>query len=335
MMVSALVTLPAGNSLDWTIALPNGSTFRRGTAFGLGATAQLPPFTVTGTHPSCFTPSAGNDAVRVQGRASSRGLRFRSTGRRPMSRLRIPAKVRDSPLPASPEQILGLGITGVVLESRRRHDPRPFRYSSRTPRCWRRSVAASMAHSVPPICESCRSPAPTASSCNRRAVRRERCRLWLSRDADGYVDQRHAVRRGTRAPRSERAAHLCGHRRNADRAPGARRRDESARRRGSSSSSAIPTVPWLTYTHLTGAGQTLVASPLPVTGTYTVFLEPEPAAKGAATASMEVLLDPGQSLGSRWADARHDDRRRGRKCALSRSPERPARTSGSASAVSR
>ena len=52
----------------------------------------------------------------------------------------------------------------------------------------------------------------------------------------------------------------------------------------------------LTYSHLTGAGQILVAPPLPVTGTYTVFLEPESAAKGAATASMEVLLDPGQSL---------------------------------------
>jgi hypothetical protein len=53
---------------------------------------------------------------------------------------------------------------------------------------------------------------------------------------------------------------------------------------------------WLTYTHLSGAGQTLVPSPLPVTGTYTVILEPEPAAKGAATAAMEVLIDPGQSL---------------------------------------
>ena len=52
----------------------------------------------------------------------------------------------------------------------------------------------------------------------------------------------------------------------------------------------------LTFSHLTGAGQILVAPPLPVTGTYTAFLEPESAAKGAATATMEVLLDPGQNL---------------------------------------
>jgi hypothetical protein len=50
------------------------------------------------------------------------------------------------------------------------------------------------------------------------------------------------------------------------------------------------------YTHLVGAGQTLVAQPLPVTGTYTVFIEPESAALGGATATMEVLLDPGGPL---------------------------------------
>jgi hypothetical protein len=50
------------------------------------------------------------------------------------------------------------------------------------------------------------------------------------------------------------------------------------------------------YTHLTGIGQTLVTPPLLVTGTYTVFIESESAAKGASTATMEVLLDPGQAL---------------------------------------
>jgi hypothetical protein len=50
------------------------------------------------------------------------------------------------------------------------------------------------------------------------------------------------------------------------------------------------------YTHLTGAGQTLVVPPLPVTGTYTVIIEPEPAALAGATAAMEVLLDPGRPL---------------------------------------
>ena len=34
MMVAGLVTAPAGGSLDYTIALPNGSTFRRGNACG-------------------------------------------------------------------------------------------------------------------------------------------------------------------------------------------------------------------------------------------------------------------------------------------------------------
>jgi hypothetical protein len=49
---------------------------------------------------------------------------------------------------------------------------------------------------------------------------------------------------------------------------------------------------------VTGAGQTVVTPALPVTGTYTALIEPESAAKGAATASMEVLLDPGQALAS-------------------------------------
>jgi hypothetical protein len=52
----------------------------------------------------------------------------------------------------------------------------------------------------------------------------------------------------------------------------------------------------LTFVHLTGAGQTVVVPPLPVTGTFTVFVEPESGAKGAATASMEVLLDPGRNV---------------------------------------
>ena len=48
----------------------------------------------------------------------------------------------------------------------------------------------------------------------------------------------------------------------------------------------------LTAMHLTGTGQTLVLPALPVTGTYAVFVEPEAAYQGAATASMEVLLNP-------------------------------------------
>ena len=52
----------------------------------------------------------------------------------------------------------------------------------------------------------------------------------------------------------------------------------------------------LVYLHLAGAGQTLVTPPLPVTGSYTVFIEPESAAQGAATVAMELLLDPGRAL---------------------------------------
>ncbi len=59
MMVAGLVTAPAAGSLDYTIALPNGSTFRRGNATGLGTTTPLPAFSVTGTHNVVVTPSAG------------------------------------------------------------------------------------------------------------------------------------------------------------------------------------------------------------------------------------------------------------------------------------
>ena len=91
----------------------------------------------------------------------------------------------------------------------------------------------------------------------------------------------------------------------------------------------------LVYTHLTGAGQTLVTPPLPVTGTYTVFIEPESAAQGRGHRDDGGPARPGTARSPStvrhriWPSVSQADRR----ACCSREPR--ARTSGSASAASR
>ena len=159
-------------------------------------------------------------------------------------------------------------------------------------------------------------------------------RLWLSHDVAGHARQRHSARASrSRVPARTRAS------------PSRVRRERCSRCR---------CAPWrpirrvrvllvlvsqpdkslLVYTHLTGAGQTLVTPPLPVTGTYTVFIEPESAAQGAATATMEVLLDPGQALAIDGPTLTPPSASRAERRAFC-SRERRARTSGLASATSR
>ena len=112
LMVSGLAMMPAGNTLDINVALPSGSTFRRASAVGLGATTALPAFTVTGTHAVTLVPSAGTTQtifkvallsgvdLPVNG-AAGRCRHCESRGR-----------PRASRLPVLPEKILGLGVSG-------------------------------------------------------------------------------------------------------------------------------------------------------------------------------------------------------------------------------
>lgn len=114
LMVSGLVTIPAGRTLDVTIALPSGSTFRRTNATGLGTTTPLPPFAVTGTHAVTVVPGAGTTqatfrigllggvAVAIDGAAADVAITNPGEG----ARLTFAGVAGEN---------LGLGTSGVVL----------------------------------------------------------------------------------------------------------------------------------------------------------------------------------------------------------------------------
>ena len=112
-MVSQMVTTPAGNPMDVTIALPGGSTFRRATATGLGTTTPLPPFTVTGTHGDWCplrerrSPRSGSGLlpgvpVAIDGAAADVAIANPGEG----ARVTFAGVAGEN---------LGLGISGVVL----------------------------------------------------------------------------------------------------------------------------------------------------------------------------------------------------------------------------
>jgi hypothetical protein len=293
LQVSALAILPAGGNLEWTIALPNGSTFRKGYAGGLGATTQLPPFTVTGMHSVVFAASAASTqsafrvgllggvvlpvddgAVDIAIANPGEGARLRFTG--------------------AAGQNLGLGITGLVLS------PTSATYAS---------IAVYKPDAGLLVSISCRvDGTQCAANLTNLPVTGTysiivqpvsgatgSLKAWLSRDVAGTLASGTPFRLTLARPGQNARLTFPG-------AAGAlialQVRDvvTNPAAQGLLITIGKPDGSWLTYSHLTGAGQILVAPPLPVTGTYTAFLEPESAAKGAATATMEVLLDPGQNL---------------------------------------
>ena len=291
--VSTLAIVPAGGTLDWTIALPNGSTFRRGTVFGLGATTQLPPFTVTGMHPVVFTTSAAATQTAFQ------------VGFAAGAPLQVDGAAVDSAIANSGEgarltfagaagQILGLGITGLILDpaaitSATISVLRPDASLLASGTCYVDGTQCAVNLPVLPVTGAYNVIVQPASGATGTL------RTWLSRDAAGTLTGGTPFVLALARPGQNARLTFAG-------TAGAL---IALQVRGVVTSPAgqgilvIVTNPdgsWLTYSHLTGAGQTLVPSPLPATGTYTVLLEPEPAGKGAATASMEVLVDPGQNI---------------------------------------
>lgn len=293
LMVSGLVTAPAGNNLDITIALPNGSTFRKANAAGLGLTSPLPPFTVTGTHSVLFAPFVpvtqqtfkvglvGGVAIPADGAAADVVIANPGQG----ARLTFAGIAGEN---------LGLGVSGVALS--------PAAVTTTNLSVYKPD--ATLFVSFPCSVDGSRCAAnlenlPVAGTYSiivqpvNGATGTQR--LWLSHDVTATL--------AGDAPSSVALSR-----------PGQNARLTFAGTAGSLIALQVrgvttnppgqgifvllnrPDQTFSVYTHLTGAGQTLVAPPLPVTGTYTVFLEPENAAKGAATATMEVLLDPGRNL---------------------------------------
>ena len=293
LMVSGLTTVPAGSRLDYTIALPNGSTFRTGSAGGLGSTAQLPPFAVTGTHSVVFAASATTmqSAFRVGFLAGVALPVDGATGSVTIADAGEGARLHFAGVAG---QNLGLGITGLVLS------PASTTYASiAVYKPDARLLASVNCHVDGTQCAVNLANLPVTGTYSIIVQPANGAtgtlQAWLSRDVAESLSSGTPFRLALARPGQNARLTFAG-------AAGAlialqvRGVETDPPAQGLLVTISKPDGSWLTYSHLTGAGQILVAPPLPVTGTYTVFLEPESAAKGAATASMEVLLDPGQSL---------------------------------------
>jgi len=291
--VSGLVTLPAGGNLDWTIASPNGSTFRRGSAFGLGAATQLPPFNVTGMHPVVVTSNAATTQATFKvGFAASAPLLVDGAAVNPA--IANPGDGARLTFAGTAGQDLGLGIAGLALSpasitSANIAIYKPDANLLASAKCYVDGTQCGVNLSNLPVTGTYSVIVQPASGATGTL------QAWLSRDATGTLASGTPFSLALARPGQNARLTFAG-------TAGAlialqvRGVVTSPTGQGILVVVSNPDGSWLTYTHLTGAGQTLVPSPLPVTGTYTVFLEPEPAGKGAATASMEVLVDPGQSL---------------------------------------
>jgi len=116
LMVSGLNTVPAGNWLDYTIALPSGGTFRTGSASELGTTRQLPPFTVTGTHSVVFTASARTTQTTFKIGLTA-GVALPVDGGPVDLAIANPGEGARLSFSGIAGQNLGLGITGLALSS--------------------------------------------------------------------------------------------------------------------------------------------------------------------------------------------------------------------------
>ncbi len=293
MMVAGLVTTPAGGGLDYTIALPNGSTFRRGNAWGLGTTTLLPSFSVTGTHTVVVTPAAGltqstfkialleGVAIPVDGAAADVAIANPGDG----ARLTFTGVAGEN---------LGLGITGVALV--------PASATTTTVSVFKPDAtliawATCTADGTPCAANLENLPAtgtytiivqPSGGATGMQ-------RLWLSHDVTGSLASGAPLGLALARPGQNARLTFTG---TAGELLALQVRAVATSPSGQGLFVLVrqPSNSSLVFAHLSGAGQMLVTPALPVTGTYTVFIEPESAAKGAATATMEVLLDPGRAL---------------------------------------
>ncbi len=293
LMVASLATVPLDGRLDYTITLPNGSMFRKGSAFGLGSTSQLPPFTVTGTLPVVFTPSVGTtESLFTVGLVAGIALPVDEAA----ANLAIANAGEGARLTfaGTAGQTLGLGITGLVLSPASttfakiavyKPDAEVLIYTN----CYVDGRQCGVNLPSLPVTGTYSIIVQPANGATGTL------QAWLSRDAGGVLSSGTPFRLALARPGQNARLTFAGVAGTLT-ALQVRGVETNPAGQGLFITISKPDGSWLTYTRSTGAGQILVAPPLPVSGTYTVFVEPESAAKGAATASMEMLLDPGQSL---------------------------------------
>ena len=293
LLVSGLVTVPAGNTLDITVALPNGSTFRKANASGLGTTSQLPPFTVTGTHSVVLVPfTAGTSASFKAGLAG--GAAIAIDGAPADAAIANPGEGARFTFAGIAGENLGLGISGVALV--------PASATATTVSVYRPDAALFASFGCGVDGTRCAANLQNLPATGLYSIIVQPMngatgtqRLWLSRDMAGTLASGVPASVALSRPGQNARLSFTGTS-GALTALQVRSVTTTPPNQGLLVLVTQPDKSTLGYTHLTGAGQTLVFPPLPVSGTYSVFIEPEEAAKGAATATMEVLLDPGRPL---------------------------------------
>ena len=288
-----LATVPAGTSLAYEVASPKGTTFRKGTAVGLGATELWPPFATTGTHPIVLWPTSfttrtsfqlaldAGIALPVDGAAQSVAMGLRGAG----ARVNFAGSAGES---------LGLGITGAAPDSAPAIASaisvyKPDGNLLLSSRCQAGGTECSANLANLPVTGNYAIIVQPWNGATGSV------RVWLSRDVAGGLASGVPTRLALARPGQNARLTFAG----------AAGDLIAVQVRGVATSPAgqgllvqlnRPDGAWHSFMHLTGMGQTLVAPPLPVAGTYTLFVEPESSAVGAATAAMEILLDPGQNL---------------------------------------
>ena len=292
LMVSELVTVPANNGLDVTVALPSGSTFRRTSATGLGATTLLPPFTTTGTHSVVLVASAGTtrSAFKV---GLLGGVPIPIDGAAAEVAIANPGEGARLTFAGVAGENLGLGVTAVALS--------PSSVTATNLSVYRPDASLFAAVSCATDGTQCATNLENLPVTGTYSIIVQPSsgatgtqRLWMSHDVTGSIAD--GVPLGVALARPGQNARLtfAG---TAGMLVALQVRAVATNPPGQGIAVGVrqPDKSLLAYTHLTGAGQTVVTPALAVTGTYTVFLEPE-SVKGAATAAMEVLLDPGRAL---------------------------------------
>jgi hypothetical protein len=290
---AALASDPAATSLSYLITLPNGTTLRSGIASGSGDTLLLPPLPTTGTHAVVLWPTSfvtrmtyqlallPGIALPIDGAAQTVANAVPGAG----SRLNFAGTAGDN---------LGLGITGP--------ESNPTPSMNATVSVYKpdgSQLVSTGCYGGGTQCAANLAKLPVAG--NYSVIIRPAgdvtgtLRVWLSRDVTGTLASGTPM--ALALPRPGQNARLTF--------PGAAGALVAIQVRGVATTPSgqgllvqllRPDGVMHAYMHLAGKGQTLVAPPLPVTGTYTLFVEPEAAAQGAATAAMDVLLDPGQTL---------------------------------------
>ncbi len=286
--ISGMTIAPAGTALDYTIALPNGSTFRRGTASGLGSTSLLPPFTATGTHTVTLAPNVaatqsafqiGLDAgIPLSLDAVALNLAIANPGAG--ARINFAGKAGEN---------LGLGIRQLALSPTSATSAnfavyRPDATLFTAGRCNTDGTECSANLTSLPVTGSYSVIVQPVNGATGTM------RMWVSHDVTGTLTNGAPLAVSLVRPGQNGRLSFSG-------VAGATLAIQFRALTTTPSGLGIlaqvnkPDGSLLAYAHLTGSGQTLVVPPLPVTGTYTVLIEPEPMGKVAVSAKVEVLLD--------------------------------------------